>query len=191
MNTVIEVLGVITGLLYLFLLMKEKISCWLFGILSSACGIYLFISARLYSEAILYSYYVLMGVYGWIHWYRGGTDNKRLPITEWGPIFHFLAVIIGSITAYFFGYLWTRFTDAAKPLIDAFTTVFSFLATYMEARKVLSGWIYWIVINAVSTWLYYNRGIKIYAVLMVIYTVLSVYGWIGWRRTYRSQEGSG
>ena len=190
MNTVIEIVGVVTGLLYLFLLMKENISCWLFGIISSLCGIFLFIVARLYSEAILYTYYVFMGIYGWIHWYRGGSDTAKLPISEWKPVVHGLIIISGSFLAYTFGYFWTKYTDAAKPLIDAFTSVFSFIATYMEARKVLSGWIYWIVINAVSTWLYYNRGIKIYAVLMAVYTILSVYGWIGWRKKYRAQSAS-
>ena len=66
-------------------------------------------------------------------------------------------------------------------------TVFSFLGTYLQITKVLESWLYWLVINLASVWLYQDRGLEIYAVLMGLYSILSVYGFLRWRKSYRSQ----
>ena len=85
----LELIAVILGLIYLILLIKEKIACWIFGILSSAISIYLFYSIQLYSEAILYFYYVLIGIYGFWLWstQRGRKEVfSRLQISSFGHI---------------------------------------------------------------------------------------------------------
>ena len=69
-NTILELLGTILNIIFLILVIKENIWCWLFGILGSLVSIYLFVETKLYSESILYSYYVVMGVYGWRKWSR-------------------------------------------------------------------------------------------------------------------------
>ena len=67
------------------------------------------------------------------------------------------------------------------------TNLKAFLATYMEVTKVLEGWVYWILINLASIWLYHDRSLDIYAVLIGLYAVLSVWGYISWRRAYLAQ----
>ena len=51
------------------------------------------------------------------------------------------------------------------------------------ARKVLENWIYWIVIDATSIFLYLDRGLYLYAGLFVAYLVIAVFGYFGWRRS--------
>jgi len=72
-------------------------------------------------------------------------------------------------------------------MVDSLTSVFGIIATWLEARMIIGAWIYWIVINIVSTWLYYDRNLKIYAILYVIYLVASVIGYIEWRKIWREQ----
>ena len=72
-------------------------------------------------------------------------------------------------------------------MIDALTTTFSFAATFLEVRKVLHAWLYWIVINLVTVWLYQDRTLDIYAALIGLYSVLSVVGFLRWLRVYRGQ----
>ena len=78
----LELIAVILGLIYLILLIKEKIACWIFGILSSAISIYLFYSIQLYSEAILYFYYVIIGIYGFWLWSIKGVEKKSFQINK-------------------------------------------------------------------------------------------------------------
>jgi nicotinamide mononucleotide transporter len=79
-------------------------------------------------------------------------------------------------------WFFNSYTDAERPYIDSFTTVFSFLATFLEAKKVLSSWKYWIVINGVTIGLYFDKGLDIYAGLILVYFIMSFVGYFKWKK---------
>jgi len=184
---IIELSAVVTGLLYVVLLMRENIWCWLFGIISSALSIWLFWHAKLFAESFLYLYYVLMGIYGWYHWSKHLTKSEEIEISEYKTPRIFLFIIAGIIGTALLSFLFGKFTDAARPIVDSATTIFAFLATYLQTQKILSNWLFWIVINTVSVWLYYDRGLNWYAGLMGIYLILSVLGYIDWQWKYKNK----
>ena len=177
----LEILAVIFGVAYIVLAAKNKISCWLFGIIAALLSIWLFIEhAQLYAEAFLYCFYVMAGFYGWYSWQN---QVKESTIYQHPLKNHSLLIIIGGIVSVGFYYLVTNiFTDAARPLIDSFTTIFSFIATYLTIKKWLNNWIYWIVIDVVTTYLYVSRELYLYAGLMAIYSVIALYGYLQWKK---------
>jgi nicotinamide mononucleotide transporter len=183
---IVEILATGASLLYIILLIREKIACWPFGIAGSLLSIYLFIDARLYSEAFLYFFYAVMGVWGWIHWHRRIEQDSN-PVIRWRLHHHVRAIVIACVIAIGLGYTVHFYSDAERPLFDAFITIFSFLGTYLEITKVLEAWLYWLLINLASVWLYHDRSLDIYAVLIGIYSLLSVWGFISWRKTFRAQ----
>ncbi|MEP5323457.1 nicotinamide riboside transporter PnuC [Marinobacter alexandrii] len=186
-NTWIEIFATLAGLIYVIFMIRENIICWPFGIVGSLLSIYLFIDGKLYSEAILYSYYVLVGFWGWVRWsQRNATSNN--PIVRYALPKHALIILASSLGAIALGTFFSVYTDGQRPYIDAFTTAFSFAATYMEVKKVLETWMYWIVLNLASIWLYMDRSLDIYAALICVYAVLSVWGLIQWSRAYRLQQ---
>jgi nicotinamide mononucleotide transporter len=184
--TVVEILATAASLVYIILLIREKIACWAFGIVGSLLSIYLFVDARLYSESVLYLFYAVMGVWGWVHWHKR-TIHDDNPVIRWRLQYHIAAIVISCIVALGLGYSVQFYTDAERPLFDAFTTIFSFLGTYLEITKVMEAWLYWIILNVASIWLYHDRDLDIYAALIGLYSVLSVWGFISWRRTYLAQ----
>ena len=184
--TIVQILPTAASLVYVILLIREKIACWSFGIVGSLLSIYLFIEARLYSEAVLYFFYAVMGVWGWVRWHTQMESDDN-PVTRWRLEYHLRAIVIASIVALGLGYSVQFYTDAERPLFDAFTTIFSFLGTYLEITKVLEAWIYWLILNLASVWLYHDRSLDIYAALIGLYSVLSIWGFISWRKTYLSQ----
>lgn len=179
--SLLEIISVAFSLTYLFLLVKENIWCWFFAILSALLSIYLFVEAKLYSEAVLYFAYALFGVYGWYKW-KDNSEKGVIGISILPFRTHIIWVFIGTIMAFVLGYLFQTFTDAEKTYVDAHTTSFSFVASYLEANKYLYAWIYWIIINAVTVWLYFSQGLKVYAGLMVVYFIMSGVGLWNWRR---------
>jgi nicotinamide mononucleotide transporter len=184
---VVEVLATGASLLYIIFLIREHIACWPFGIAGSLLSIYLFIDARLYSEAFLYFFYAVMGVWGWLRWHRRlEVDNN--PVIRWHLEAHLRPIVLACALATGLGFAMHFYSDAKRPMFDAFITVFSFLGTYLEVKKVLEAWIYWLVINLASMWLYHDRSLDIYAVLIGIYSVLSVWGYLDWRRSFYSQQ---
>ena len=182
-NSILEIIGTILNLAFLILVIRENIWCWLFGIIGSLVSIYLFIETKLYSESILYSYYVIMGIYGWRKWSSSNKGNQ-LRVSEVSLLVHGGWIIFSTSLAIALGWLFSNHTDANNPYFDAFTTVFAFLATYFEAIKLRSAWLYWIVINGLSVWLYMQRGLEIYSGLMLIYFILSFVGLLKWQKSY-------
>lgn len=188
--TIVEILATGASLIYIILLIREKIACWSFGIVGSVLSIYLFIDARLYSEAALYLFYAIMGVWGWLRWHRR-LESDHNPVIRWRIEYHLRAILVASIIALGLGYSVQFYSDAERPVFDAFTTVFSFLGTYLEITKVMEAWVYWLLLNLASVWLYHDRNLDIYAALIGLYSVLSIWGFISWRKTYLSQLEEG
>jgi len=177
----LEIFAVLTSLAFLILLIRQNIWCWLFGIISSLASIYLFYSTKLYSESILYFYYVIIGIYGWNVWSKG-KPPKEIIIKTVSGTFHLILIFSGIILSILLGYFFKTQTDAERSFADAFSTIFSFLASYLEVHKILSAWIFWMIINAFSVWLYYDRGLIIYAALMLVYFSLSITGYLQWKK---------
>ena len=182
----LESFSVIMGLLFIILLIRENIWCWLFGILSSTGFAFLMFNSRLYSETILYVFYVFVGFYGFYKWKDRGQN--KIIITRTKLINILMLFGLGVVLTFGVGYYFDINTNAERPFADAFTSVFSVLASFMEAHKWLSSWIFWIVINAFSIWLYFDRDLNISSFLMVIYFLLSIFGFIQWRNNYLNQD---
>ncbi len=177
----LEIIAVIAGIAYVILAAHNNIYCWVFGIIGSIISIYIFVFySKLYSEALLYTFYVFAGIYGWIRWADKKNDKNILSQSILKNVIIIAIGIIASLILY--SLITFMFADAQKPLIDSFTTIFSFIATYLTTKKYLENWLYWIVIDAVTTYLYFSRGLEIYALLMLSYTFMALYGYLNWKK---------
>jgi nicotinamide mononucleotide transporter len=58
----------------------------------------------------------------------------------------------------------------------------------MVARKILENWLYWLVVDSLSAYLYWQRELYLYVGLFVLYLVLVVIGWFRWHADWRSQQ---
>jgi len=169
------------------LVIRQNILCWLAALVSTGLYMIIFAAANLYMEAALQVFYAAMAVYGWHCWRSGGAGDKGLAIRTWRPRQHALVLLAIIIFTVGFG-VALRFTSAALPFADSFTTVSALIATYMVAKKLLENWYYWFVIDSVSIYLYVNRELWLTACLFVLYLALIVVGYRRWRADYHNQQ---
>ena len=188
----LEMVAVALGLAYLVLAMKQSQWCWYAAFGSTAIFSWLFFDVSLVMESALNVYYLLMAIYGWWCWRSGNKHNDNsqpeLLIQRWRWQQHALALGLIVGLALVSGYLLSRYTDAALPYLDSFTTWGSVVTTYMVARKVLENWLYWQIFNTGAILLYLDRELYLVALLMMIYLALAVLGWFMWLRDYRHQQ---
>ncbi|MGY0407232.1 MAG: nicotinamide riboside transporter PnuC [Polaribacter sp.] len=188
MVKILEIIAVIFSLIYLMLLIKEKIACWFFGISSSIISIYIFYSIGLYSESLLYFYYIIVGIYGYQLWKKSSNKKEALKVSTIGIKKHLLIVLIGIITSVILGYFFDQNTNAINPYLDASTTIFSFIASFLEAKKILSAWVFWLFINAATVVLYFQQNLSYYLALTILYFLFSIVGYIRWKKSYEIQK---
>ena len=86
-----EFTAVVFGIVYLLLAMRENVWCWSVGAVSTLIFTVLFYHTKLYMEAILQLYYVIMAIYGWWQWQHGGKQHSTLSISRWPNRQHILA----------------------------------------------------------------------------------------------------
>jgi nicotinamide mononucleotide transporter len=184
----LETVAVVLSIAYLLFAMKENSLCWYCAFFSTAIYVWIFGDVSLYMESALNIYYMLMAVYGWYQWQRGGQNHAGRKISRWSLSNHIIAIAAILIATVISGYLLTKNTDAQLPYLDSFTTWASVITTLMVARKIIENWLYWVVIDFASIFLYLDRGLDQTAGLFVLYIILAVAGYILWTKKYREQN---
>ena len=189
-NTWLELLAVILGVAYLLLAMRENIWCWYAAFVSTAIFLWVFWQVNLYMESGLQVFYLVMAVYGWYLWRQGEKPEDDLRISSWSVKTHAIAIVGIVGLSFTSGYLLNTYTDAKLPYLDSLTTWGAIITTFMVAKKVLENWIYWFVIDAVSIYLYLDRGLYFTALLFAAYVVIVIFGYIEWRQRYQQQTAT-
>ncbi|GHB78943.1 nicotinamide mononucleotide transporter [Psychrosphaera saromensis] len=186
-----EYVAVLLGLSYVILVMKESLWCWPAAFVSTLIYTILFWQGALLMESFLSFYYLLMAIYGWWQWNKlDKISNAKLEksIVSWSTSKHTKWIGAATVTFLILGYVMDEYTHAKIPYLDAFTTVFAIMTTYMVTQKVLENWLYWIVIDIASIFLYLEMGYYPTAVLSVLYTILAWQGFQVWRKQLPNKQ---
>lgn len=181
----LEIVSVVFGLVYIILAARENSWCWPAAFIGTGTAIFLFWNVSLLMESALNVYYLAMAVFGWWQWQYGSRTHSTLAISSWSKGKHLITLLAIAILTLVSGVLLSKNTQAALPFVDSFTTWSAVITTWMVTRKILQNWLYWIVIDVVSVWLYLQKGLYLYAALFVLYTIIAVFGYLHWQRNYR------
>ncbi|QYK06703.1 nicotinamide riboside transporter PnuC [Shewanella zhangzhouensis] len=181
-----EGVAVILAMAYLLLAMKRSRWCWAAAFASTAIYTVLFYEVALLMESALNVYYMGMAIYGYWLWRQDGQDE--LKVQRWPLKQHLGIIALTSIASLAVGHLMATFTEASFPYLDAATTCFAVMTTFLVAKKVLENWLYWVVIDVVSIYLYLSKGLMMTSLLFVFYVGLAVAGYFVWRAAAAEQR---
>ena len=177
-----EIFAVLFAIIYLLLAVKQDVRCWYAAILSSSLYFFIMLSAKLYMEAYLQIFYILMAVYGWLQWNKVNGNETKFIVRTWSIKQHVIVISMILMFAYISGSLLNIYTKAALPFIDAFTTWGAIVATYMVAKKLLENWIYWFVIDSISILLFLSRELYLTSILFFVYLIIIYFGYKSWTK---------
>lgn len=185
----LEIVSVAFGLAYVILAARENNWCWPCAFISTGTAVKLFWEGMLPMESMLNAYYLIMAVYGWWQWQGGGSSQGgTLKISSWGIKQHAISLLAIAVLSLVSGYYLPKYTNSALPYLDSFTTWLAVITTWMVTRKILENWLYWLVINSASIYLYLEREFYLYAALFVIYIVIALYGYVEWRKHFKHAQ---
>jgi len=182
-TNLVEIAGVLTGILAVWLTTREKVWCWPVGIVSVLLFVGVFYRARLYGAMGLQIVYVGLSAYGWYAWSRGGRDHAPLRVSRASLGVLAAATLAGVVTTVGLAVWLREGTDEAMPLTDAATTAFSLVAQWMQTRKLIENWWVWLVVDVVYVGMNLSQGLVWTAGLYAVYCGLAVAGVLEWRRS--------
>jgi nicotinamide mononucleotide transporter len=174
------------ALLYVVGAAYGKNWCWLASIISSALYFILCYQTQLFLEMALQLFFIAMSIFGWAMWNKKSNNNEfNLKITTNSILQNSKFSFAFGLFSFLLGFIFSKYTSAAMPYLDAPITVFSIYATFLTAQKKLESWIYWFFINLASIYLYFQRDLKTTALLFFVYCLMSVYGFYNWNKKYK------
>jgi nicotinamide mononucleotide transporter len=179
----VEALGVLFGVVAVWLTTRENVWCWPTGLVNVGLFIVVFWRAKLYADMGLQGVYVVLCLYGWYEWRHGGRNHGALTVTATPrPALAALAAT-GVAVAAGLGLFLARKTDAALPFWDAGTTSFSLVAQAMQTRKWWENWLVWIAVDVVYVGIYVVKKLYLTAGLYAVFLALAAVGLRSWRQS--------
>jgi nicotinamide mononucleotide transporter len=185
-----EIVGVVFGLLSVWLTVKRSIWCWPTGIISVAVFALLFFEIKLYADMLLQVFFLVTSFIGWYFWVRGGLDNTALPISTLS-IGQITLLVMGlAVSIFLVGYMFSTYTDAHIPFWDATASGMSVMAQILLMRKKLENWYLWIAVDVLSIGIYIYKEVYLtaglYAGLYIVFLVLATGSLIEWRKALKT-----
>jgi nicotinamide mononucleotide transporter len=206
----IEIFGVIAGIIYVFLEIRQKIWLWPVGIITSAVYIWVFLTSKLYADMSLQAYYLVISCLGWYWWVKAsgkmnegesgrseqsgdsasaerGEEEKKEPLEVTRLQFK-TGIVLVVVFVVFYVVIWailSQLTDSPVPEWDSLITSLSIVATWMLARKIYEHWYLWMIVNFVSVALFITRGLYPTVILYVVYGIMSFVGLREWKKTIK------
>ena len=154
---------------------------WPLAIAASLLYALLFAHSRLYGEASLQIFFVVIAAWGWWQWLRGtGDDGQALRVHRLSVRDRWRAVAATALAWPAAGLLLHRMTDSDVPFLDALPTVASVTGQLLLGRKLVENWPTWLFVNGVSVLLFAVKGLWLTVILYALFAALSVAGWRAW-----------
>jgi nicotinamide mononucleotide transporter len=197
----LEFAGMVSGLIAVYFSARANVLSWPIGIINVSLSFFLFYQVQLYPDMFLQSFFFATNVLGWWRWlnpFPGEEDRKNELRVSWlnktGVIVILASAIVGTfaigkfaqnlhvVAPLFFS------VPSAFPYADSFILVMSVVTTFYMIQKKVESWIIWIVVDILATYLYYSRGLMLYALLYFIFCFLAAYGLFFWIKEYRSYK---
>lgn len=182
--TIIEWVAAALGLINVVLVARRSLWNYPFGIAMVALYFFVFFDARLYSDALLQIFFLIINAYGWWNWVHsekvadGGIAIARLSASVR------LAWIAGTALASLaWGMGMAHFTDAAAPFADATIAGMSVTAQILQSQRKVESWVLWVAVDALATGLFWSRGLIATSVLYAVFFFIALWGLAAWRRT--------
>lgn len=181
----LEIGATIFGLLQGILVLLNKRSNWIFYIAQIICLLIFSYLNKLYGDVLSNSIYFVFGIIGWFLWKNEDvalisacSSKERLVYSS--------IIVFGTIIMF----ILLSKTQDPLPLIDSFTSVSSFIATYYMVRKKLDTWIIWFVNDicyVVQYGLLENQAVYLMS-LNIVWTAMAVASFFNWLKIMKGYK---
>jgi nicotinamide mononucleotide transporter len=189
---ILEIIGVVLGLLSAWFSKQDNILIYPTGILSTAVFVYILAFYGLLGDLVINAYYFSMSIYGWYIWTRKVDAEHYTPITRTTSkekkisVLIFVATLIFIFAIYKFFDKWNSWTA----YVDTLTTAIFFVAMWLLARKKLENWSFLLIGNIISLPLYFYKGLIFTSFQFLLFVIISIYGYRAWKKNLNKPETS-
>lgn len=189
-----EALAVVFAVVSVLCARANNIWVYPTGIAGILLSIYIFAGAayKLYPDAALNLYYLVMSIYGWYFWARKpsadqSSSGARTPIT-WCDSRDLITAGIIFAVLWAGLYFWlSTYKINNVPLMDSFSSAMAAVGMWLLAKRKVENWLALLIADGVDIGMFFFKKLILFSFLNVFYVAIAVAGFIAWKKLYRKQ----
>lgn len=194
----IENIGWIEGAAVVFaiisVLCAKANSVWVYptGIAGILLSIYIFIGEqyKLYPDAALNLYYLVMSIYGWYFWTHKPKhkEKKETPIT-WCSRKELLTAAGIFIAVWIILYWWlSTYKINNVPLMDSFSSAMACSGMWLLAKRKVENWIALLIADFVDIGMFFVKKLILFCGLSIFYVIIAWLGYLAWKKWIQNRQ---
>ncbi len=181
--SLLDFIGSALSIVFIILIIRRQRLGWLFGGVGSGIYVFVLFQSGLYFQSVLFSYYVVMAVYGFVSWAKNSDTSRKVIVSRWRSFRINLIVFVGLVVlGFFLSMVLSRYTPTTMGFADATITTVAFFATYLQTRSKIENWYYWVFVNSLSVVVSFLAGLYFFCLLSLLLLGMSFYGIWRWQK---------
>ena len=179
-DSVISLISGVTGIISVVLCSQKKFSFYLFGFVQLGTYMWLAAQQNFYGELVENVFYIITMFIGmWIWLKNFNTDkqvvkSKKLSAKQLSIIN--VLTFVGILCLWKYLYM----TNDTQPFMDALSTIPAFVAQILLMLRYREQWIFWIIIDVASIFMWAIADNWIMVVQYIFWTINCIYGLKKW-----------
>jgi nicotinamide mononucleotide transporter len=188
--TWLELIAFIAALAMVYFNIRVNFWGWPLAAFSSLLYGMLFWQSKLYAEALLQVFFIVLAFWGLWQWLKG-TQFAGQPLRVRNASLGLMVICSGIFLGLWgaIAGLLIYFTDSQVAWWDALPTAGSVIAQWLLGRKYIQNWPVWVAVNLVSLGLFAYKGLWLTVLLYSLFACLSFAGWRAWRQLTDQRVG--
>ena len=178
----IEIAAALLGVINVLLVVRRSIWNYPYGIAMVALYFFVFWEAKLYSDALLQIFFLVINLYGWWAWSRAEQVDHGVAVRKMSSKSRLCWLAGTAVAIALWGSGMARWTDAAAPFADATIAGLSVSAQILQSFRRVESWVLWIAVDALAIGVFLWRDLLVTAALYALFLALATAGLIEWKR---------
>ncbi|MDI9817718.1 MULTISPECIES: nicotinamide riboside transporter PnuC [unclassified Legionella] len=183
----LDIVGALASLLATYYFIRLTSKAWPVSLLAICLNSWLYWQKGIYADMLLELFYFLSTCYGWYLWRspaekRNVNANLQPSKKQWLLLVSFIVFLFVIILN-----LLLTFTNSNIATLDSLTATLSLAAQWLLCHKMIATWVLWFITDAIYAYIYFHKQIPFHGILMLIYMVMAVIGYLTWATQAKSR----
>lgn len=181
---IIEWIGVIMGIIAVYLLYKNSIYTWITGFINIFCFMIIFWEQKLFGDFAVQFIFLFVGIWGWINWHKSKlTTPQNLNL-----ISNLIGITLTLMLWFVCNYYFKNYTKCSFPVAESLILALSITGQLLTAMRKIENWYYWLIADFLMTIIYFMKELYPTSVYSAIIFVIGIFGLLRWKKLIKTEE---